>query len=127
MASTITEANDSSICFQGGLVSYTNDSLVANGVLASLIHNHGAVSPEVAKAMAVTAKDRWKTQVGIGITGVVGPEVIEGKPIGIVHAAIAINNTVTHYPSHFPPRRSLIRQRAVTSTLVELCRLLKQT
>ena len=126
LASTITEANDSSLCFRGGLVSYSNDSLVANGIPASLIQTHGAVSPEVAAAMAMAAKERLQAQVGIGITGVSGPEEIEGKPIGIVHTAIALNNGVNHYPSHLPPRRSLIRQRAVTSALVELCRLLKQ-
>ena len=75
----------------------------------------------------LNAKTHFGTDVGIGITGVEGPSQVEGHPVGIIYASIIIRDTRYHFSSHLPPRRALIRERAVTSTLVELCRLLKKT
>lgn len=74
MAGRLTDRAGSSAYVLGGLVVYSNEAKVAlAGVDAGLIARHGAVSPEVAAALARGAVGRLGADVGIGITGIAGP------------------------------------------------------
>ena len=74
MAARLTERGGSSEYMLGGLVVYSNEAKTAlAGVPAELIEAHGAVSPEVAAALADGARERFGAEVGIGITGIAGP------------------------------------------------------
>ena len=65
--------------------------VVLLGVPKDLLDRHGAVSPEVARAMASGAKEKAGADIGIGVTGVAGPGGgSEGKPIGLVHFGVAL-------------------------------------
>ena len=74
MAARLTDRAGSSAYALGGVTAYSNEAKVAlAGVPAALIERHGAVSPEVASALADGAVERFGADVGIGITGIAGP------------------------------------------------------
>jgi PncC family amidohydrolase len=87
----ITQVPGSSEYFLGGIVSYSNaakqDFL---GVSGGLMARAGAVSPEVAEAMAAGARDRFGADLALAVTGVAGPEGgSETKPVGLAYVALA--------------------------------------
>ena len=124
MASTITDVPGSSRYFRGGIVSYSNDAKVSNGVPLEVIEANGAISPETAQAMANAARWSLGADIGVGITGVAGPAEQEGKAVGTVFAAISTDSQVREVALRLPPRRAVVKYRSVTTALVELCRLL---
>lgn len=77
--------------FLGGVVAYSNKAKTdILGVPQELILKHGAVSSQVAQAMAKGIKKRASADIGVGITGIAGPTgATEGKPVGLVYIAIA--------------------------------------
>lgn len=86
LAARLTELDGASAYVCGGAVTYTNESKTkVLGVPAELIAEHGAVSPEVAEAMADGAIEQYDADVGVGITGIAGPSGgTEEKPVGYV-------------------------------------------
>ena len=86
MAGRLTDLAGSSAYVLGGLVVYSNEAKTAlAGVPAALIEAHGAVSPEVATALAAGARSRFGADIGIGITGIAGPGGgTPEKPVGTV-------------------------------------------
>ena len=127
LASTITEIQDSSDYFKGTIVAYSNDVKVAYGVSPELIEEHGAVSPQVAEAMAEAACRLLKADVGIGTTGVAGPSEVEGKPAGTAFIGLSYNGQTRSISGRYPPQRPLIKRRATTQALLELVRMLAGT
>ena len=125
LASTITDIPGSSVYFKGGVVSYTVEAKDNSGVDARLIHRHGAVSTQVAEAMAEAARRSLKADFGIGITGVAGPAELEGNPAGTVYIGIAGEEHRESAYHRFPSgNRDLIKRRAVTAALLALRRIL---
>ncbi|MEA2148240.1 MAG: nicotinamide-nucleotide amidase, partial [Solirubrobacteraceae bacterium] len=86
LAARLTERPGSSEVFHGGLVVYSNAAKVAlAGVDPGLIEAHGAVSQEVAEALAGGARARLGADVGVGVTGIAGPGGgTAEKPVGLV-------------------------------------------
>ena len=125
MASTITDVPGSSAYFRGGIVSYSNEAKIANGVPAEVIRDHGAISAETAEAMAKAARRRLGADFGVGVTGVAGPSEQEGKAVGTVYVAIAAEGVVKPVALRLPPRRAVVKYRSVTTALVELTRLVR--
>ena len=124
IANLLTDVPGSSDYFKGGVVAYSNELKIAFGVEAKLIAHYGAVSYEVAEAMAEAVRSRLGTDVGIGITGVAGPSELEGKPVGTVYTAVSdgVKKRVIH--TLYPPPRQQIKQRAAFGALFELRKLL---
>ena len=89
---SITMIPGSSDYFPGGVISYSNRAKeVELGVPASLMEQHGAVSAEVAEAMADGVRQRFGTELGLSVTGVAGPEGgSEGKPVGTHWIGVAL-------------------------------------
>jgi nicotinamide-nucleotide amidase len=83
---------------RGGIVAYNNDmKSELLGVPKAILDEHGAVSPEVAEAMARGARERFRTHLSISTTGIAGPESDEsGKPVGLVYVGLATESLVTH-------------------------------
>jgi len=118
LASTITDVPGSSSCFRGGLVSYATEMKIAWGVPAEVIEEHGVISAETAREMARVARERHEASVGIGITGVAGPDEQEGKPVGTIHVAIDAMWEAPRSVSYtFNQGRSAVKRRAVTTAL----------
>ncbi len=91
VAATITDVPGSSQYFLGGVVSYANEvKTTVLGVPEQLLAAHGAVSAEVALAMARGVRSLLGSDVGLGITGIAGPGgATPTKPVGLVFIAVA--------------------------------------
>ncbi|MBI3954211.1 MAG: competence/damage-inducible protein A [Chloroflexi bacterium] len=127
LASTITDAPGSSAYFKGGVVAYDNAVKMAHGVPAQLIEAHGAVSAEVALAMAEGIRRSLGAEVGLATTGVAGPEPLEGKPVGEVHLAVATARGGQASRALYPGTRELIKRRTATAALFLLRRALLES
>jgi nicotinamide-nucleotide amidase len=127
MAARMTERAGSSAYFAGGVVAYSNEAKSALlGVDPGLIERHGAVSLEVAEAMAEGALARFEADVALSITGVAGPGGgTEAKPVGYVcwSAALADGTRLTR-DTRLPGDRTEIRDRSTTVGMHLLRRLL---
>lgn len=118
LSSTITDVPGSSRYFRGGLVAYATDMKLAWGVDPALVAEHGVVSAEVARDMARAARQQLSADVGVGITGVAGPDPQEGKPPGTVHIAVDNQGVATAMSYTWSIGREAVKRRAVTSALL---------
>jgi nicotinamide-nucleotide amidase len=127
MAARLTDRPGSSAYFLGGVVAYSNQAKAdLAGVPAELIARHGAVSTQVAEALADGAIVRFGADLGIGITGIAGPEGgTEEKPVGLVCFSVAAANgqRITR-SAQLPGGRGDVRDRSTTVALHLLRRLL---
>ena len=114
LAKRLTEIPGSSNFFTGGLVTYSNDAKKNLLKISSKkLNQHGAVSEPVAIAMAENVRKRLKTDFGIGITGIAGPEGgSKTKPVGLVFIAVSTKTEILCLKFHFSGSRSSIRQQA---------------
>ena len=112
----------------GGVVAYGNEIKESElGVPARLIEEHGAVSAEVAEAMAQGARERLRADVSISVTGVAGPGGgSEEKPIGLVYYHVETPAGGRGGTFNFPGDRDSIRRRSVVASLHLVRRLLTQ-
>jgi nicotinamide-nucleotide amidase len=119
LAQRLTSIAGSSSYFLGGVVCYSNELKTAwAGVPAELIQSKGAVSAEVAVALAEGIRRRVGSTFGVGITGVAGPGGgSEEKPVGTVHIALAHAGGVKERAVRFPGDRESIRWQASQAAL----------
>ena len=119
LAARLTDLPGASAYMRGGIVAYSNDVKVAHaGVPAKLIERHGAVSPEVAWALAEGARERLGADVGVGITGVAGPGGgTPEKPVGTVCLSVIAPEASRARAVTLPGGRQDIRERATTVAL----------
>jgi nicotinamide-nucleotide amidase len=115
LAARITDLAGASEYFAGGVVAYSNEAKAENlGVDPALIEAKGAVSPEVAEAMAIGALERFEADVAVSITGIAGPGGgSEDKPVGYVcfNARLADGTSIAREPV-IPGGRTDIRERS---------------
>jgi nicotinamide-nucleotide amidase len=119
LASRLTDRPGSSAYLVGGLVVYSNEMKTQlAGVPAELIERVGAVSAEVALALAEGARDRLGTDLGVGITGIAGPDGgTAEKPVGLVHFCVASAQEPLSRKVIVPGSRADVRARSVTIAL----------
>ena len=120
LAKLLTDLPGSSALFRGGIVSYTN--AVKAGVLGvpqTLLDQYGAVSPQVAEAMARGAKAVLGCDIALSTTGVAGPEPDDrGNPIGLVYLGLAWGEQCQVVPLHAGQvDRDRIRRQAAQTAL----------
>ncbi len=91
VAHLLTEVPGASRYVRGGIIAYADDvKHAALGVPTEVLAAHGAVSAQVALAMAEGVRARLGTDLGVGVTGVAGPDGgTEAKPVGLVYVAVA--------------------------------------
>ena len=118
----ITAHSGASAVYRGGAVTYANDAKIALlGVPAVLLARYGAVSAEVARAMAEGARAAFNTDIALSLTGIAGPTGgNEEKPVGLVHYAVATANGVSDRRVVFIGNRDQIRRRAAFAGLALL-------
>ena len=127
MAARLSERPGASAYLAGGVVTYADQAKVQQlGVDPQLIARHGAVSPEVADAMARGALQRFGADTSIAITGIAGPGGgTEQKPVGTVcWCARLADGGVLARDTHMPGDRAEIRDRSTTVAMHMLRRLL---
>jgi competence/damage-inducible protein CinA-like protein len=111
LAQRITSVSGSSRYFVGGAIVYSNELKTSlAGVPAELIEKHGAVSREVAAALAEGIRQRCGATFGLGVTGVAGPTGgTAEKPVGLVFHALASDGNTEVIERKFPGDRKRIR------------------
>jgi nicotinamide-nucleotide amidase len=119
VAAALTETPGVSAVFPGGVVTYSNEEKTKLlGVPAELLARVGAVSEEVARAMASGVRARFGTDLGLAITGIAGPDGgTAEKPVGLVHVALDVRGAVQHRRLMLPGDRGLVREIAAKSAL----------
>jgi nicotinamide-nucleotide amidase len=119
LAGRITDIPGSSEYFLEGAVTYSNESkMKLLGVPKKMIEDHGAVSEEVAQAMAAGIRNLAGSTFGIGITGIAGPGGgTDEKPVGLVYIAIADDANTSVKKFLFPGDRPFIRTLSVNAAL----------
>jgi nicotinamide-nucleotide amidase len=129
VAARLTGIPGSSDVFRGGVIAYANEVKEAElGVPGELLAEHGAVSPEVAAAMAQGARARLGVDVAVSVTGIAGPDGgTAEKPVGLVYLHAEGPNGGVGREFSFPGDRASIRARSVVGALHLVRRLVTET
>jgi nicotinamide-nucleotide amidase len=109
--------------FMGGCVAYSNEAKASQlGVPAELIAKHGAVSAEVAEAMAIGARQRFETDFAVSTTGIAGPSgATANKPVGLAYIGLAWDGGVKHHQVNWIGSERLdVMSRTAKAALNEL-------
>lgn len=124
----ITNVPGSSDYFSQGVQAYSNESKIQMlGIQADLIHTYGAVSQEVARAMAQGIRERSGADIALSITGIAGPAGgSPEKPVGLVYTAIAFDGGVDVVKNVFLGDRAMVKSQSAQKALDMLRRHLLQ-
>lgn len=119
LGALITDRPGSSAYFLGGVIAYSDDVKREHlGVSAGVLERAGAVSAEVAEAMAQGARSRFETSLAVSVTGVAGPDGGSAeKPVGLTFIGVASQRGVTSREFRFHGDRWANRRQAVTEAL----------
>jgi nicotinamide-nucleotide amidase len=120
IAGALTAISGSSEVVYGGFVTYANEAKISQiGVPYALLKQHGAVSEQVAIAMAEGALGTAGTHLAIAVTGIAGPNGgTADKPVGLVHFALASDDETKHVRKMFSKLdRDGVRHAAVVQAL----------
>jgi nicotinamide-nucleotide amidase len=119
VASRLTGVPGASEVLLGGVVAYANEVKEGElGVPAALLAEHGAVSPEVAAAMAQGARERLGADVAVAVTGIAGPDGgTPEKPVGLVYLHVEGPDGGRGREFSFPGDRASIRARSTVGAL----------
>lgn len=128
VAKRLTDLPGASRYFLGGVTAYSNEAKrILAGVDGASIEAEGAVSREVAEALALGVRDRLGADAGIGITGIAGPGGgTEEKPVGTVWLAACLGPRTVSTRKLFPGDREMVRIRAAQAAMALLLGLLEQ-
>lgn len=115
----LTEVPGSSAVYKGGIISYTNDVKIAQlGVDSVVLEKCGAVSEEVARQMAIGARERLCADYAVSVTGLAGPDGDDfGNPVGTVYVGFSSNREVTVRKYQFCGNRKEIRDQTIRVAL----------
>ena len=126
IAGALTSVSGSSEAVYGGFVTYANEAKIAMvGVPYGMLREFGAVSKEVATAMAEGAMSAAGTHIGVAVTGIAGPNGgTAEKPVGLVYFAVATAEETRNLKKSFDPAWS--RDQIRHATVVEALKLVKK-
>ena len=124
----ITNVSGSSSVYPGGIISYCNEVKHRFlGVDQGLLDSLGPVSEPVAAAMAEGARRALGTELGVGVTGIAGPNSDEsGKPVGLVYVGVSDGTQTLVREFHFQGSRAAVRLQASDACLALVLELLGQ-
>ena len=119
IGSMITDQPGSSTYFMGGVIAYSNEvKRVELGVSPDLLKTVGAVSSQVAEAMAEGARARLGTDLAVSVTGIAGPDSDGSrKPVGLTYISVASARGTSSREFHFTGDRASNRRQAATQAL----------
>lgn len=114
--STLSQISGASQVFSGGFVTYSDDvKSKLLGIDPKLIKKYTVVSDQVAKEMAQKSAQTMDADIGVGLTGVAGPDALEGNPVGTVFIGVfnVLNSNLKVKEFHFSGDRNSIRLKSV--------------
>ncbi len=120
VANMISNDDGSSQYYRGGLIARSDEMKVDWGVPSELIKEHGAISAEVAEAMAAAVKERLSADFGLSTTGVMAPGNPEGKPPGLTYVGLANGQGKRSWQQNFARFRDEAGQREAIAALFRL-------
>lgn len=124
--SQLAATSQASAVYPGGFITYaTTAKTKILGVPAELIAQHGVVSPQVAREMAVCARKIVATDLALAFTGVAGPDKLEGTPVGTVCIGLAGQTITTGNTYHFSGTPAEIMTQSCQAGLTLLARYLR--
>ena len=129
IAAACTDLAGSSNWFERGFVTYSNEAKIeCLGVDPELIKAHGAVSEQVARAMAFGAVRHSHVQVGVAVTGVAGPAGGSfDKPVGTVWFGFSVHGRLSSETKRFDGDRAAVREATCAHALRRLLELVADT
>ncbi|MDF2500724.1 MAG: Competence-damaged protein [Anaerosporomusa subterranea] len=127
VTSRLTDIPGSSRYLIGSLVSYSNQiKREILGVSEQILTDCGAVSEETAILMAKQVRERFMTDIGVGVTGIAGPDgATATKPVGLVYIAVVGAQGVECVKHQFSGQRTGIKQRAANAALFQVMRFIE--
>jgi nicotinamide-nucleotide amidase len=128
LAQRLTNVPGSSRYFMSGIITYSNQSKIdLAGIPPLLLEMQGAVSEQVARGLAESVREKVGTTLGVGITGIAGPDGgSPEKPVGTVHIAVAAPGETVHREFQFPGDREKVRWQASQAALDTVRRVLSK-
>ncbi len=119
VSNRLTDIPNASRSYINGIICYSNESKINMlGVKKETLINHGAVSEETATEMAKGVKEISKTDIGLSITGIAGPDGgNEEKPVGLCYIGLTLNDKISTYKCLFNGNRQKIKWLASTKAL----------
>ncbi|MDX9872710.1 MAG: competence/damage-inducible protein A [Clostridia bacterium] len=128
LSASFTKLPGSSEYFTGAIIAYSNEiKEKLLGVPAAILEKHGAVSEETARAMAAGVRKVTGSSVGIGVTGIAGPDGgTKEKPVGMVCIALDAQDQQTAKTFYFNGKRETIREMSVNRAQILLYNYLKE-
>lgn len=119
VGAALTAVPGSSKVYKGGIISYTNEVKTSQlQVPAELLDGAGAVSAEVAEAMAIGARNALSADIAVSVTGLAGPDGDDrGNPVGTVFVGYADQTRVCSREFHFSGDRDCVRKQAIGAAL----------
>mgnify|MGYP006439348175 CR=1 FL=1 len=115
IAAALTDIPGSSSVFERGFITYSNDAKVeCLNVSRETLREHGAVSAEIAREMALGALKNSQADIAISITGVAGPSGgSTEKPVGTVYIGLATSKGAQSHRKYFDGTRTAIREKSM--------------
>ncbi len=114
----VTDVPGGSAVFLGGVIAYANKLKEQLGVPAEMMAAHGAVSPEVAVAMATAVREQTGADYGLAVTGIAGPGGgTTAKPVGLAYVAVASASGTVAREHRFSGSRSAVKQASAAAAL----------
>ena len=118
---TLAEVPGASATLRGGVVVYATElKAVLAGVPGDLLAAHGPVSPETARALAEGVRERCGSTWGVGLTGVAGPDPVDGHGPGRVYVGVSDGQRTDVVELDLPGERAAVRAGAVTAAVAAL-------
>lgn len=119
IGATLTDVPGSSAVYKGGIISYCDEVKASVlGVSPEILLKKGAVSAEVARQMAVGARERLRANAAVSVTGLAGPDGDDfGHPVGTVFIGYADGTRAISREYHFSGDREAVREQTIRSAL----------
>ncbi len=119
VAARLTSVSGASGAFKYGAVTYCNEAKnVLLGVSTETLDEHGAISEETAKEMAIGIRKVMNADIGVSVTGNAGPGAAENKPVGLVFIGVSSDNYSAVLENHFEGDRVSVREQAADAALL---------
>ena len=119
VAARLTSVSGASGAFKYGAVTYCNEAKnVLLGVSTETLDEHGAISEETAKEMAIGIRKVMNADIGVSVTGNAGPGAAENKPVGLVFIGVSSDNYSAVLKNHFEGDRVSVREQAADAALL---------
>ena len=113
VAARLTSVSGASGAFKYGAVTYCNEAKnIMLGVSTETLDEHGAISEETAKEMAIGIRKVMNADIGVSVTGNAGPGAAENKPVGLVFIGVSSDNYSAVLKNHFEGDRISVREQA---------------